>query len=193
MKKIKSLNLKNDILSTCGKREYPQAVRLSLPAGRQVLVAASSLLMEGRSIRCQENKVPLQNRNCCHYLKSLFALDLGRIGTGHGFGRFSPEKIGTGIPEAVAQILSLFIGFITIAAGIWFAIKFIIGGFTWISAGGDPESLKNARQTIIDALIGIIIVVGGLAAISIIGTVLGFPILNIGALFKNMGITSSTP
>ncbi len=122
---------------------------------------------------------------------SLWALELGKIGEGEGFGKFSLDKV-TDVPGAIASFVSLFIGFITVIAGIWFGIKFILGAFAWISAGGNPESLKKARQSLVDALIGILVVVAALAVISIVGTVLGFPILDIGQLFKNIGIAGGT-
>ena len=120
-----------------------------------------------------------------YFLASLFALDLGNVGEGPGFGRFPPDKV-TDFKIGIADVVSLFVGFLTIISGIWFIIKLILGAFSWISAGGNPDSLQKARQAMVDALIGIIIVVGAIALISIVGTVLGLDILNIGKLLKNL-------
>lgn len=124
-------------------------------------------------------------KNQEYFLTAVSALPLGNIGGGEGFGRFRPDKISD-VAGSLAGVISLFVGFITIAAGVWFSIKLILGAFAWISAGGNPDSLKNARQTMIDALIGIILVVGAIALISIVGTVLGLDILNLGKLLGNL-------
>lgn len=59
----------------------------------------------------------------------------------------SPEKI---IPEIIKIILSFL--------GIIFLILIIIGGYQWMTAGGNEEVIKKARTRIINAVIGLAIV-----------------------------------
>lgn len=126
-------------------------------------------------------------------LNGLLAISLGRLGEGLGFGRFSPDKVGADPAGSLAKFISFLIGFLTITAGLWFSVKFILGALSWISAGSNVEAVKGAHQTMLNAVIGLIIVVAGLAIISIVGTVLGFPILDLGTLLNNLGGNNPAP
>jgi len=64
------------------------------------------------------------------------------------------------------------------AAGLAFFIFLIIGGFQWITAGGDPKALDSARGRITNALIGIVIVVAAYSIAIIIESVLGIKIVS---------------
>lgn len=75
-------------------------------------------------------------------------------------------------------VVSIFIGFLTTIAALWFIIRIILGGIGWISSGGDQKSLQNAQQTITNAIIGLTIVIASYAIISVVGALLGINILN---------------
>ena len=76
------------------------------------------------------------------------------------------------------NLISTVVGFLTIVAGISFILYFIIAGFSWITAGGDPEKVKKAQANITNALIGLIIVAIAYTVTAIVGSLLGFDILN---------------
>lgn len=121
------------------------------------------------------------------------AKDIGGIG-GIGLGPFgtlweklpiigkmpdvslSVQKLMIG--NELNAIVSIFIGFLTTIAALWFIIRMIIGGISWLSAGGEQKSIQNAQQTITNAIIGLAIVVASYAIISVIGKLLGIEILN---------------
>lgn len=110
--------------------------------------------------------------------KVLLAEGLGTIG-GPGLGPFGNIDLSDPV-EALRKgttIISNLIGFLTIVAGIWFMFQFIIAGISWISAGGNPESLSGARDRMRNALIGMVIVVGAWAIVGLIGNLLGLDIL----------------
>lgn len=101
------------------------------------------------------------------------ATPLGRIG-GDSLGPFG--NIGNGAYEGligITKIVSSIIGMMTIAAAIWFVFQFMVGGFFWITAGGDKANLEKARHRISDAFIGLIIVVIGWAVLALAGQFLG--------------------
>lgn len=51
------------------------------------------------------------------------------------------------------------------------AIGFVIyGGFQFVTSQGDPEASKHARQTIINALIGLVIALFATALVAFVGT-----------------------
>lgn len=54
--------------------------------------------------------------------------------------------------ENIVRILSVVVGIIAV-------IMIIVGGFLYITSGGDSSKTKNARNTIVYALIGLVIAV----------------------------------
>lgn len=84
-----------------------------------------------------------------------------------------------GIVNPVAPVFTFgtfFSGIISIIIIIAFLAAFmflLIGGFQWITSGGDETNLTNARNRIMHALIGLILVVAAWAIMALIGKFLG--------------------
>jgi len=114
---------------------------------------------------------------------------LGQIGGNDGFGPWG--NLGSqGINEATAafaNIISRIIGIMTIIAGIWFIFQFIIGAYSYMTAGGDQQKMTNATKKITSALIGLVVIVTAYAVISLLGELLGFNFLNVEQLIQNLG------
>lgn len=94
-------------------------------------------------------------------------------GTGLGpFGNtvFTP----TSAMAKLTGALSAIIGLLTIVAGFWFFITFIIGGISWITAGGDKTKLTQARDKLSNAFIGLVIVVAGWGILALAGQFFGW-------------------
>lgn len=73
-------------------------------------------------------------------------------------------------PKAVASRIALAIVDILLRVGGLIAVVFvIIGGFKYITSQGEPENTKNARSTIMNAVIGLVISITATAAIAFIG------------------------
>ena len=64
------------------------------------------------------------------------------------------------------------------AAGLFFLIQVIIGGISWINAGGDPKAMDSARGRITNAVIGLVIVSAGFGITIIVTTALGINIFS---------------
>ncbi len=108
----------------------------------------------------------------------LLTLDLGTIGGNKGFGPFGDiANTPTAGLEAVIKVVSSVIGFMTVAASIWFLFQLIIGGISWVTSGGDKNNIENARNRITHAFIGLIIVVAGWGILALAGTFFGYDIL----------------
>ncbi len=105
-------------------------------------------------------------------MKPLAQVPLGQIG-GAGLGPFANSSDGTSGLMGITKIISSVVGLMTIAAGIWFLIQFLIGGFSWISAGGDKAKLQTARDKLTNAFIGLIVVVAAWAILALAGTFFG--------------------
>lgn len=117
--------------------------------------------------------------------------NIGNI-SGGGLGPFGAHPAGSGT-QALSQVtgtISSVIGFMTIAAGIWFMFEMLFSGYEWISAGGDAKKLEKARERLTHGFMGLLIVVGAWALLAITGQFLGFDILvtNPGAIIQNIQI-----
>ncbi len=92
---------------------------------------------------------------------------LDTIGDGEGFGNLNKITNETSALSGITSIISAVVGFMTIAAGIWFLFQFIIGGFYWITAGGDKSRLEQSRDRITNAIVGLLVVVSSYAILAI--------------------------
>jgi hypothetical protein len=107
------------------------------------------------------------------------------------FGSFksqSPLTDGAEIDPGknLEQILSSVVGFLTILGSIFFIIYFLIAALNWITSGGDSGKLSSAREQMLHAVIGLVILVSAYAIIGIIGTVIGIDILNPAVLIDSI-------
>jgi hypothetical protein len=108
-----------------------------------------------------------------------------REGSLQGIGPLGQPGDETSALGKFSGIISSVIGIITIIAGIWFVFLLITGAFGFMSSGGDKTKLASAKQKLTSGLIGLIVVIGGIFIIELIGSLIGFDILNIGESFKN--------
>jgi len=70
---------------------------------------------------------------------------------------------GNGLLQKVSMIIALI-------AGVAAVIVILLSGMSYITSGGDPAKVQKARDTLVGALVGLVIIV---LAESIIGFVLG--------------------
>lgn len=81
-------------------------------------------------------------------------------------------------PSTLETIISNTVGFLTVAAGLSFAIYILLAGLTWITAREESERISRAKQMFTNALVGLAIVVSSWAFAGIMQTVFGFDILS---------------
>ncbi|MDO8551439.1 MAG: hypothetical protein Q7S03_02055 [bacterium] len=84
------------------------------------------------------------------------------------------------------KILSLIIGVLTFAAGLWFIFQIFTGALGWLTAGSDKAGLENARKRLFNAVIGLVLVIGAIFFIEVIGNILGLDILSPGSFLTNI-------
>ena len=82
---------------------------------------------------------------------------------------------GTATGKIIASVMG---GMFIIAFMIAF-IYLITGGFHWITSGGDKTNLEHARNKIIHAVVGLIVVASVFAVVNILGKLLGLDLLNL--------------
>jgi hypothetical protein len=125
-----------------------------------------------------------------HIIERVFAesagTSLGTIG-GEGLGPMgniidklgAPKDAAGGVTalKSVTTVISSIIGLLTVIAGIWFIFMFLIGGYTWMTSMGDKHKLEEARDRIVNALIGLVIIVAGWGVLALVGQFFGWDIL----------------
>jgi beta-lactamase regulating signal transducer with metallopeptidase domain len=61
---------------------------------------------------------------------------------------------GTSVTTTIKKIINI----LSVVIGAVAVVMIIIGGFRYVTSGGNAESTKSARQTIVYAIVGLIIV-----------------------------------
>jgi hypothetical protein len=97
---------------------------------------------------------------------------IGGVGLGP-FGNISFTS-GTQAMGKFTGAISAIIGLLTVVAAIWFLFQFTIGGFSWITAGGEKNKLTEARERLTNAFIGLFIVVAGWGVLALVGQFFGW-------------------
>ena len=86
----------------------------------------------------------------------------------NAFGGDSPPFKGQDPPAILGSVIGAALSFI----GILFFVLMIYGGITWMTAAGNQQQIDKAKNLIISAIIGLIIVMAAYAITSFIGTTL---------------------
>jgi len=82
--------------------------------------------------------------------------DINETANGMGYKIEDPKDMDTLGIEFTKLIVQYILGFL----GVIFLVLVIIGGYQWMTAGGNEESITKAKKRIINATIGIVIVLG---------------------------------
>ncbi len=111
----------------------------------------------------------------------MLAISVGRI---EGLGKLGVEDDGNSISivesaSTFAKLLTVTIGLITAIAFIWFVVKLFIGAIGMMSSGGDKTKVAEAKESITQALIGLIIVFSAIFIAKLIEFAFGTSILDI--------------
>lgn len=80
----------------------------------------------------------------------------------------SPAQL-TGLESIFSNVVSLVIGF----AGIALFVMLLIGGFQWLTAGGNPEQAGAARKTLTYAIAGLVFIALSYLILRFIATLTG--------------------
>lgn len=70
----------------------------------------------------------------------------------------------TDVRVVVGNVIKAFLGFL----GLLVVGLFVYAGFLWMTSGGDPGKLRKAKQMIMNAVIGLIIIIASYAIVSFI-------------------------
>jgi len=92
------------------------------------------------------------------------------------------NSIGTSSTDpavAASRLLSALINFGLVAGTLAFVFMLLIGGYQWITSGGDKDALQKAKNRISHALIGLIVMLSLYAFLSLLSGFLGFNLLKL--------------
>jgi hypothetical protein len=90
------------------------------------------------------------------------------------------------------QFISNMIGFVTVVAGLMFVVYFLQAAIAWIGANGEASKVLKARDQIVNATVGIIVLIASYAVAGLIGTVFGIQLLRPGASILNLNPLKNT-
>lgn len=79
------------------------------------------------------------------------------VGAAAGFG-------GASLTEIIGRVIAI----VLTVLGVIFLLLVIVSGFLWMTAGGNEDKVKRAKQILINATIGLVIVLGSYAIASYI-------------------------
>lgn len=86
------------------------------------------------------------------------------------------EKMGG---KVLSPLIARLWQVMVILGGLLVLIFLIWGAFDWLSSGGDEKKLEGAKDKITNAIVGMVILAGSFAIVSLLENVFGFSIINI--------------
>jgi len=91
----------------------------------------------------------------------MIAIALAPLATFAQFELPDPNEQNTGLPgdTNITDLLLRIINIMLAVAGLVAVVFLIIGGFRYITAGGNEEASEAGKKTIINAIIGIVVII----------------------------------
>ena len=92
-----------------------------------------------------------------------------------GYGAFDPTAGGgTGLPQSsLLGIVTNIMKWLLTAIGIAGVIGFAIAGLLYLTAAGDETRIKSAKSAMVASIIGVIVALVGVVALTAANTMLG--------------------
>lgn len=92
-----------------------------------------------------------------------------------------PSTIGSGGPggSALGKIISGLVGALFVAGFLLAFVFLLTGAISWIASGGDKAKLEKARDQIINALVGLVIVGAGWALGTLVASFFGLSLTSL--------------
>ncbi|OGE74005.1 MAG: hypothetical protein A3I07_03765 [Candidatus Doudnabacteria bacterium RIFCSPLOWO2_02_FULL_42_9] len=86
----------------------------------------------------------------------------------------NPQCTGTGLPcqTSITDFIMNIINIALTVAGLIAVLFLIIGGFRYITSAGNEETAENAKKIIINAIIGIVIIILSFVIVRVISEAL---------------------
>jgi len=88
----------------------------------------------------------------------ILAVPIAAMAQGYSWDQFLPglvEPFGT---DNLLDVVSTIINLAFALAGIVAVVYLIMGGFNYVTAGGNPEAVEGAKTTLVNAIIGLVVI-----------------------------------
>ncbi|MFH1547399.1 MAG: hypothetical protein ABIC57_02845 [bacterium] len=89
------------------------------------------------------------------------------------YAAITPPSNINSIADVINRVLPIVYG----VAGVALFGYLIYAGFTWLLSSGDPDKLRKAQDTMLNAVIGLGIILLAYFGTRVIGGILGLPLL----------------
>jgi hypothetical protein len=83
---------------------------------------------------------------------------------GGGLAKFTGFAKVKSIPELIGNVIRVVLGLVGSVA----LLMFVYGGMLWLTSGGNPDKIKKAKDTLVWASIGLIIIFASYALVGVI-------------------------
>jgi TRAP-type C4-dicarboxylate transport system permease small subunit len=80
-------------------------------------------------------------------------------------------------PGSLFDIINRILPIVYSVAGIILFGLIIYGGFMWLTSAGDPDKVRKAVNTIVNAVIGVAIIIFAYFATRVVSGILGYPLI----------------
>ena len=87
-------------------------------------------------------------------------------------------KLPQGFFEDIGTWINAILPLILVVAVLLTFLYLILGGLRWITSGGDKSKVADARNTIISAVVGLLVLTASFAILNVVLPLLGFESLN---------------
>ncbi|MCX6726115.1 MAG: hypothetical protein NT052_02260 [Candidatus Shapirobacteria bacterium] len=88
------------------------------------------------------------------------------------FGKIEPPSFISKDPSGMITLFNNILRLLIVVGGIYTLLNFILAGFQFISAGGDPKKIEAAWAKIWQSMIGLLIIVASFALAALLGQIL---------------------
>lgn len=113
---------------------------------------------------------------------------LAGLGTGAG----SPSNLASKFSTLEGAIRTIF-GFVILLAAVVFVILFLVGGVQYLTAAGNEEATGKAKRLLVDAIVGLVIVLAAWAVGNFVLSQLIGPVTLEGTTTPGAGGGGGTP
>jgi len=120
-----------------------------------ISILALAILLPVFSATAQDNPCPPGTPD----LKKCLTDSLNQTGGEAGYGKTAGAVEASTISQKIGTIISYVLAFL----GVIFLILVVYSGLQWMMAGGNEEKVKQARTRLINAAVGLIIVLSAYA------------------------------
>ncbi len=103
-------------------------------------------------------------------MRNLITTDI-QVGELKGVGPLGTNFIADNqfAPIRAGAYLNVIVNLLIVGAGIYALLNFILAGYGYLSAGGDPKKIQEASSKITQSIVGLVIVAGSFLIAAVIG------------------------